>query len=195
MFQVNIQELDSKYNSNMLLYTIGHSAHPIQKFISLLKAYQIQVLVDVRSIPASRFHPQYNKAALQKVLIENQMGYVFAGLQLGGRPNDPTCYEPGTFIERGTKHPRANFSEIMKRDWFVQGIADLVGQVNRGRTVILCSEEDPLRCHRHELIAKFLREAYPSIEVQHMRGNGTLVSAADLFNANEKQPPEQLSFL
>ena len=55
----------------MLLYTIGHSAHPIQKFIGLLHAYHIQQVVDVRSVPASRFHPQYNKAVLQRELAEN----------------------------------------------------------------------------------------------------------------------------
>jgi uncharacterized protein (DUF488 family) len=171
----------------MLLYTIGHSAHHIQKFISLLQAYQIQILVDVRSTPASRFHPQYNKAALQEVLLENQVDYVFAGQQLGGRPTDPTCYDPGAAAEKGKKPPQANFSEVMKRAWFRQGIDDLVGRLDQGRTVILCSEEDPLRCHRHALIAKYLRGAYPDIEVQHMRGDGTLVSAAALLEASEKQ--------
>jgi uncharacterized protein (DUF488 family) len=170
----------------MLLYTIGHSAHPIQKFIGLLQAYQIQILVDVRSMPASRFHPQYNKAALQKVLLENQVDYVYAGQQLGGRPNDPTCYDPETTAGKGKKPPQANFSEIMKREWFRQGIDDLVSQLNLGRTVILCSEEDPLRCHRHALIAKYLRGVHPDIEVQHIRGDGTLVSAAALFEASEK---------
>ena len=179
----------------MLLYTIGHSAHPIQKFISLLKAYQIQILVDVRSAPASRYHPQYNKPTLQKVLLENQIDYIFAGQQLGGRPNDPTCYEPEVFVDKRNKHPKANFSEMMKRAWFRQGIDDLIGQMNQGRTVILCSEEDPLRCHRHALIANYLKDVYPSIEVQHIRGNGALVSAVELFEANEKHPPEQLSYL
>jgi uncharacterized protein (DUF488 family) len=151
------------------------------------------VFTDVRSIPASRFHPQYNKARLQEVLLENQLGYVFAGQQLGGRPNDPTCYDPGAAAEKGKKHPQANFSEVMKHAWFRQGIEDLIGQMNQGRTVLLCSEEVPLRCHRHELIAKYLKEVYPSIEVQHIRGNKKLVSAAELFEANEKHPPELMS--
>jgi len=77
----------------------------------------------------------------------------------------------------------------------VLGIADLVIQINQGRRAILCSEEDPLGCHRHELIAKLMRGAHPNIEVQHILGNGTLVRAVDLFEASEKQSPEQLSFL
>jgi len=179
----------------MRLYTVGHSAHPIQKFIDLLKTHQIQLLVDVRSVPASRWHPQYNKTALQKVIVENQMRYVFAGQQLGGRPQDPTCYGPNAFVEKGTKHPKANFAEIMKREWFVQGIADLVEQISQATTAILCSERDPLHCHRHGLIAKFLQEAYPEIQVQHILGDGTLVSAAKLCKASEKHPIKQLRLL
>ena len=170
----------------LTIYTIGHSAHPIQEFIRLLQAYQIETLVDVRSAPISRFHPQYNKAALQKVLRDNRVEYIFAGQQLGGRPSDPTCYEPEAFVDKRNKHLKANFSEMMKRACFRQGIDDLIGQMNQGITVILCSEEDPLRCHRHALIAKYLRDVYPSIEVQHIRGDATLVSAAALFEASEK---------
>ena len=179
----------------MYLYTIGHSAHPIEKFISLLNARHIHVLVDVRSTPASRWHSQYNKAALQQALAEHQIEYHFAGQQLGGRPKDPTCYDPEALADKDVKHPRANFSEIMKREWFVKGIADLVGQINQGRTAILCSEEEPRRCHRHELIAQYLSGVHPSIAVQHIRGNGTIVSAVELFETSEKQLPEQLSFL
>ena len=179
----------------MQLYTIGHSAHPIKKFIGLLKAHQIEILVDVRSVPASRWHPQYNKATLQKALAENQIKYVFAGQQLGGRPKDRTCYEPERLATKGGKHPRANYTEIMKRTWFVQGIADLVAQIEKGKTIILCSEADPLRCHRHALIAKFLQSNHPDITVQHIYKDGTLVNARELFEANAKQPPEQMRFL
>ena len=179
----------------MQLYTIGHSAHPIDKFVSLLKQYQIQLLVDVRSVPASRWHPQYDKKALDKVLRENQIGYVFAGQQLGGRPKDKSCYELEATGEKDTGSLQVNFNEIMKRAWFVNGIDDLVEKLSYERTAIMCSEEVPQRCHRHGLIAKYLREVYPSIEVHHIRGNGTIESAEELFKNNEKRSPEQLSFL
>jgi uncharacterized protein (DUF488 family) len=179
----------------MQLYTIGHSAHPIQKFVGLLEAYAIQALVDVRSVPASRFHPQYNKAALQHTLAGHHIEYIFAGQQLGGRPNDPSCYEPGAFVGKESQRPRANFAEMMKRDWFIRGVAELVSQASQRKTAILCSEEDPLRCHRHALIANYMRTAYPEVDVQHIRGNGALVSAAELFAAVEQQLPGQLSFL
>ena len=179
----------------MQLYTIGHSAHKIEKFIELLNAFQIEQLIDVRSAPASRWHPQYNKHALQKVMLENHISYWFAGQQLGGRPQDPTCYDPEALVKQNGQHPQANFSEIMQRSWFIEGINTLVKQIQNQKTAILCSEEDPWRCHRHGLIESYMRAAYPHIEVQHIRGNGTLESAQEIFEAGEKQAPEQLSFL
>ena len=132
----------------MQLYTIGHSAHPIEKFIDLLQLHGIQVLVDVRSTPVSRWHPQYSKAALQRILEEHEVEYVFAGQRLGGRPKDPTCYDPKALADERVKQPRADFARVIAREWFVQGIDDLISQIDKGRTAIMCSEEDPQRCHR-----------------------------------------------
>jgi uncharacterized protein (DUF488 family) len=179
----------------MQLYTIGHNAHPIDKFISLLKQCRIQLLIDVRSVPASRWHPQYNKKALKKVLEENQIRYEFVGQQLGGRPKDKTCYEPEAPGEFVSGPSRANFIEIMKRAWFVNGIGELVKKLSNERTAIMCSEEVPQRCHRHGLIAKYLREVYPNIDVHHIRGIGTIEGAEEYFENSEKRGPEQLSFL
>jgi uncharacterized protein (DUF488 family) len=174
------------------LYTIGHSAHNIEKFIDLLQNYHIQLVVDVRSVPASRFHPQFRKRALQTALAEDRIGYHFAGQQLGGRLADPTCYDPPTPAEKGSKHRRANFTKIMAREWFKQGITELMSMVGKETTAILCSEEDPTCCHRHQLIARYLRIPYPHVEVQHIRGNGMLVGAGTLFARENKQPSEQL---
>jgi uncharacterized protein (DUF488 family) len=179
----------------MHLFTIGHSAHPSEKFINLLKYYHIQMLVDVRSIPASRYHPQYNKAAIEKVLTENHIIYVFAGQQLGGRPKDPKLYDPEMIIGKENKHPKANYSLIMKHEWFIQGIANLIDHVSKKQTAILCSEEDPLRCHRHELISMYIMKEFPNVEIQHIRGNGTLISASYLFDACESKSSTQISLL
>ena len=77
----------------MDLYTIGHSKHPIDKFIQLLKDHRIEVLGDVRSTPYSRFNPQFNKNALQQSLEKEHIKYVDVGEGLGGRPKDPSCYK------------------------------------------------------------------------------------------------------
>ena len=73
----------------MRLYTIGHNAHPIEKFLGLLEAYGIRRLVDVRSAPYSRYQPHFNKNKLDGALLLRGMGYIFSGETLGGRPADP----------------------------------------------------------------------------------------------------------
>ena len=101
----------------MQIYTLGHSAHPLAKFLSLLDQYDIQTLVDVRSVPVSRFHPQYNRASLERSLTEHGVRYVFAGQALGGRPTDPTVYADGRLPVRGQANPpRPDYEEMMKRD-------------------------------------------------------------------------------
>jgi uncharacterized protein (DUF488 family) len=162
---------------SLQLYTLGHSAHPLAKFLSLLDQYGIQTLVDVRSVPASRFHPQYNRASLEHSLIEHGIRYVFAGQALGGRPTDPTVYPDGRLPVRGqTNPPRPDYDEMIKRDWFVQGIEQLPQlAADAGQpTAILCSEEDAAHCHREHLIAAYLRRHHPGIEILHIRGKGIL---------------------
>lgn len=159
----------------MQLYTLGHSAHPLAKFLSLLDQHDIQTLVDVRSVPASRFHPQYNRASLERSLTDHGLRYVFAGQTLGGRPTDPTVYPDGRLPVRGQANPpRPDYAEMMKRDWFLQGIEQLRKLAEQQPTAILCSEEDPAHCHREHLITAYLRRYHPGIEILHIRGNGVL---------------------
>jgi uncharacterized protein (DUF488 family) len=163
------------------LFTIGHSTHALEKFINLLELHGIQTVVDVRSVPASRFHPQFSKRNLSHSLARYEIQYVFLGRELGGRPSDPTCYAGGVLPEKGTKPwPTPDYTQIVKRDWFVRGIERLLRYAVDRPTAILCSEEDPARCHRHFLIAEYLAQHQPDIEVLHIRGNGTLLSAGEI---------------
>jgi uncharacterized protein (DUF488 family) len=156
----------------MELYTIGHSAHPIAHFLGLLHMHQIEVLADVRSIPASRFHPQYNQKRLAGTLAESGIAYHSLGDRLGGRPGDPRLYPNGKQHTPGERFPRPDFSLVMQQPWFAAGIAELLAICVAGRTVILCSEEDPTRCHRSLLIAAYLSAHSPDVRVLHIRGNG-----------------------
>ncbi len=156
----------------MELYTIGHSAHPIAHFLGLLTVHEIQVLADVRSIPASRFHPQYNQKHLAESLAEAGIAYHSLGDRLGGRPGDPRLYPNGKQHTPGERFPRPDFSLVMQQPWFTTGIADLLAICATGRTAILCSEEDPARCHRHLLIAAYLSAHSPGVRILHIRGSG-----------------------
>jgi uncharacterized protein (DUF488 family) len=170
------------------LFTIGHSAHASEKFINLLELHGIQTVVDVRSIPVSRFHPQFSKRNLSHSLARQEIQYVFLGQELGGRPSDPTCYAGGVLPERGAKPwPRPDYAQVVKRAWFIQGVEQLLHYVVDQPTAILCSEEDPARCHRHFLIAEYLGQHHPDIEVLHIRGNGTLLGADEVQRTADRQ--------
>ena len=77
------------------VFTIGHSTHPIEEFISLLKAASITVVGDVRSRPYSRMNPQFNREPFRNALAAAGIRYVFLGAELGARTDDPSCYRNG----------------------------------------------------------------------------------------------------
>ena len=76
-----------------MIYTIGHSNHPIDRFIALLQQHGIDAVGDVRSTPYSRFNPQFSKEKLQAALANAGIRYVFLGEELGARSKDPSCYD------------------------------------------------------------------------------------------------------
>jgi uncharacterized protein (DUF488 family) len=157
----------------MEIYTVGHSNKTDQEFIILLKKHQIDTLVDVRSFPYSRFVPQFNQKKLSQTLTSYGINYKFLGDCLGGRPKDPTCYKNGTLPEGKANYLElVNYQEVAKRDFYKEGIHRLVNTARDHRTAILCSEEDPNRCHRKHLISKTLIEL--DITINHIRGDGVL---------------------
>jgi uncharacterized protein (DUF488 family) len=176
------------------LFTIGHSNHLLEKFVRLLQANDIQVLVDVRSAPYSKYNPHFNMEELSTQLLKIEIRYVYAGKELGGRPADPTCYKTNQIRDAATDYlHEVNYPEVMKRNWFQQGIDHLLELAARSTTCIMCSEEDPAHCHRHHLIAKYLMENHPEVEVWHIRGDGNLVKASQIRTTVDEPPSEQLS--
>src|SRR5262245_7823642 len=77
------------------VYTIGHSNHPIERFIELLRGAGITAVADVRSVPNSRRWPQFGRERLQRSLAEAGIAYVYLGAELGGRPADPALLSDG----------------------------------------------------------------------------------------------------
>ena len=178
----------------MKIYTIGHSAQPFDRFLNLLRYSEVRLLVDVRSVPHSRYHPQYRKTALEKGLAEAGLGYLFLGEQLGGRPQDPVCYPGGKLPPAASSPwPRPDYNRVMQQSWFGHGIQRLLAAAADQTTAMMCSEEDPLDCHRHQLIAAYLHFHYPEIEVWHIHGSGLVSSAA--ASLDERNQGDQLSLL
>jgi len=171
----------------MKLFTIGHGNHGFATFLGLLETNGVRTVVDVRTMPYSRYSPQFNKSDLDKALAARDIKYLFAGKCLGGRPADPTCYKSGILPVEGTDYlHEVDYSEVMKRDWFLKGIQRLLELADRQTTSILCSEEDPARCHRHHLISRYILAQDPEADVRHIRGDGTIYPATTILKTVDK---------
>jgi uncharacterized protein (DUF488 family) len=140
-----------------VVYTIGHSNLDSDQFLSALKAFAIDTLVDVRSMPYSRFAPWFNREALKSTLETAGIEYRFAGDFLGGRPTDPTCYFRGVIPPKDADFlQEVDYAEVARRPWFRQGIERVLMLSKDNTVAIMCSEEDPNQCHRYHLIAQAL---------------------------------------
>ena len=152
-----------------LLFTVGHSTHPVEHFINLLDWHHIDVVADVRSTPYSRYNPQYNRDELKGNLRESGISYVFMGKEFGARSDDPSCYREG----------RVQYAALATSEPFQSG----VGRINEGvakghRIALMCAEKDPLECHRTILVAQTLdREGF---EIAHILEDGQLETHAVL---------------
>lgn len=148
------------------VYTIGHSNVPIARLITLLQNIGIEAVVDVRSKPFSSYVPQFNKPSVEKSLKEAGISYWFLGDKLGGYPSDLTCY----YIDAKTSERKPNYDVVAEKPWFNDGLDELSRIAAAAKTAIMCSEEDPAKCHRHKLIAKALSSR--GYRVFHIRGTG-----------------------
>jgi uncharacterized protein (DUF488 family) len=148
--------------SKSILYTIGHSNHTIEDFISLLKRYGVNCVADVRTAPYSRYCPQFNKDALAAALEAAGIAYMFLGKELGGRPRDPSCYEDGC----------VDFRRVAEREEFKRGIERLLEDISKYSVALMCAEKDPLECHRTILVSRHLKKH--NIRIKHILADGSI---------------------
>jgi uncharacterized protein (DUF488 family) len=144
------------------IFTIGHSTHGADRFLDLLIQHGIQVVVDVRSAPYSRYNPQYNQIALEASLKNQGIRYLFLGKELGARSEDPGCYVGG----------RVQYSRIAQTESFRSGIERVKKGSQSYRIALMCSEKEPLECHRTLLVSRVLSEE--GMSVRHIHADGHL---------------------
>ncbi len=145
------------------IFTIGHSTHPQEHFIELLQQHGITALCDVRSKPYSRMNPQFNREELEEALAALGIAYRYLGKELGGRSDDPACYEGG----------KVRYARLAETESFRRGLRRLVRGLNdRFRIVLMCAEKEPLECHRTILVARHL--AALGLDVEHIHADGSL---------------------
>jgi len=146
------------------IYTIGHSVHPAAYFLELLQAYHVNCLVDVRSMAASRFNPQYNKPQLEAFLSQNNISYFHLHEEFGARQKDLALLD-----EIG----RVDFDKVRAGAAFQKGISFLRQKAEeRTSTVLMCAEADPLSCHRFAMISVALKKDF---RVAHILKDKTLL--------------------
>jgi uncharacterized protein (DUF488 family) len=151
-----------------VIYTIGHSNLPIVSFLDLLKEAGIEAIADVRSVPWSRFNPQFNKDTLKEQLRASAIEYSFLGDELGGRPKEYGYYSDGV----------ADYQKMAKAPHLRAGLDRLERGAEKYRIALLCSEQDPLDCHRCLLVGRALHErGHP---VHHLRHDGSIQTQAEV---------------
>lgn len=144
------------------IFTVGHSTHEFEDFVSLLKQHGIDAVADVRSVPYSRWQPQFNREDLAEALKSRGIAYVFLGKELGARSDDPQCYENG----------RVQYRALAETSLFQSGIKRVRDGSKRRCIALMCSEKDPLDCHRTILVAREL--VATGVDVAHILENGSL---------------------
>lgn len=147
------------------VFTIGHSTHPQERFISLLRQHGITALCDVRSKPYSRVNPQFNREELEQALLPHGIAYRFLGKELGARSDDPACYRNG----------KVQYDWIAGTELFRRGLKRVLrGMEDNFRMALMCAEKEPLECHRAILVARHL--AALGLHVEHIHADGRLES-------------------
>jgi len=159
-----------------IVFTVGHSNHTLDAFIALLEKHQIEVLVDTRSSPHSRFAPHFNKSNLKAAATQNGVKYLFLGQELGGRPEVDDLYDADG---------RVDYARVAETRSFQEGISRVENGIKAYRVALLCSEENPKGCHRRLLVGRVLAER--GATVLHIRGDGSIQKEEAQEPAN-KQP-------
>jgi len=143
-----------------VVLTIGHSTHPLDEFIALLKAHDVKQLVDVRTVPRSRHNPQFNSDTLPVALRAARIDYThlpgLGGLRHARQDSPNTGWRNASF--RG-------FADYMQTPQFERALGDLLDVAKKKPVAIMCAEAVPWRCHR-SLISDAL--TVRGIRVEHI---------------------------
>jgi uncharacterized protein (DUF488 family) len=125
------------------IFTVGHSTHPIDEFVDLLRAHGVSQLADVRTIAKSRHNPQFGEDELTQSLPQHGIRYqrleALGGLRHTTKDSINGAWKNASF--RG-------YADYMQTDAFVAGLAELLELADTAPTAIMCAEAVPWRCHR-----------------------------------------------
>ena len=152
------------------IYTIGHSNYSMERFIEMLRKYEIDVVVDIRGTPYSKYNTQYNKEALSNSLKENGFKYIYMGREFAAQRDNKIIY---------TWEGYSDFEKVINEPSFIEGVERLKKGLAKGfKIVLLGAKQDRVNCHRFALVG---RELYKrGFNVKHIEDDLTISSQLDL---------------
>jgi uncharacterized protein (DUF488 family) len=152
------------------LYTVGHSTHSIDYFLELLQSQEISCIVDVRSVAASAYNPQFNKEFLSNFLKKHKITYLHFAQEFGARHTDFAVLDADGQVD---------FDKICQTKIFLSGVDRIQKGIEKGfKIAMMCSEADPIECHRFSMISVYLSRN--DFEVKHILKDKSVVSNEDL---------------
>lgn len=156
------------------IWTIGHSTRSFEELVEVLKHYGIEAVVDIRTVPRSRKNPQFNRDQLETRLPDTGIEYIYAkdlgGLRKPLKDSPNSAWHNDSF--RG-------FADYMQTDKFQAALGRLIEQASAKRTVLMCAEMLPWRCHRSLIADALLPRGFEIVEI---------------FDAEKSQPHKMTSF-
>lgn len=155
-----------------VIYTIGYTGFTVEEFISTLKKYEINVVIDVRSSPYSERYADYNRDNIESLLSENGIYYRNYVKEFGARQDNRSFYAEEGFLD---------FEKFAKSEQFLSGVEKIINSVAKGyKIVFLCAEKDPIQCHRTILVARTFHEL--GYKVVHLLPNNDKKTHAEIIN-------------
>lgn len=142
------------------IWTVGHSNHSIEKLVAILKAHEIERVIDVRRFPASRKWPHFGAASLAASL--RAAGIDYAGMpELGGR-RKPRSDSPHVAWRTDAFRGYADFMDTAE---FASSLERATALARERPSALLCAEALPWRCHRSILADAFLARGWEVLEI------------------------------
>ena len=165
-----------------IIYTVGHSTHQLDYFLELLKEYGVTCLIDVRSVAASSYNPQYNQQPLKNFMKNKGITYLHFAEEFGARHKDPDLLD-----DEG----KVDFEKVRKSWPFKNGVERIWKGLDKGFVIsLMCSESEPFDCHRFSMVSIALDK--DGFDVKHIMKDKTLKTNADLENQLLKKYDKKL---
>jgi len=137
------------------LYTIGHSTRSAGEFLSVIKAFGIEVLVDIRAFPVSRRNPQFNQEDLEQSLASSHIQYLWMGKELGGYRKKANGLAEKSPNKGWKREGFRLYADYMMSDTFKVAVRKLIELAKKKKVALMCAEKFYWKCHR-QLVADYL---------------------------------------